>query len=205
MKRIWMIGLAAAAMASIGAGGCDENERLAEYAQNSVNQQARQNEQIARQNLEVTRQNQQVAEAAQKLVDADSQARLEMAKAQNNLQQESHTERVLLDQQRQDLEADRRQLARERYWDPLISQTIAGCGLLLACLLPLVACLYLLRHLQSSSGDETVLNELLVSELVSERPLLLPPASETPPALEQPASPPGAKALDEEDLGPPPF
>lgn len=186
MKRMWIMCLAMAAIASMGAGGCDgDNGRLAEYAQNSVDQQTRQNEQIARQNLEVTRQNQQVAAAAQKLVESDAQARHELVTAQKSLQEGLHAERLTLDEQRQGLEDDRRQIARERYWEPLLAEAIGGCGVLLACLLPLVICLYVLRGLQTGSGDEAVLNDLLVSELTAERPQLLLSTTERPAALEQ--------------------
>jgi len=216
MKRMWTMMLAVMAVASMGAGGCEgDNGRLADYAQNSVDQQTRQNDQIARQNLEVTQQNRQVAQAAQKLVEADAQARQELVTAQKTLQEGLHVERLKLDEQRQGLEEDRRQLIRERYWEPLIAETIGGCGVLLACLLPLVVCVYVLRNLDTGNGDEAVLNELLVSELTAERPQLLLPTIERPPALEQELPPADAAehdavenhAVQHEDLDtePPPF
>jgi hypothetical protein len=206
MKRMWMMGLVMAAVASMGAGGCeDDNARLAEYAKNSVDQQTRQNEQIARQNQEVTQQNRQVAEAAQKLVEADARARQEMVSAQKALQEGLHVERLTLDQQRQGLEDVREQLARERYWDPVIAEAIGGCGVLLACLLPLMICLYVLRTLQTGSGDEAVLNELLVSELTGERPQLLLPTAEHRLALERELPPPGPAGIEDMETDPPPF
>ena len=36
MRNVWMMVLIVAVIAATGAGGCDENERLADYAQNSV-------------------------------------------------------------------------------------------------------------------------------------------------------------------------
>ena len=203
--------LAMAAVASMGAGGCEgDNGRLADYAQNSVEQQTRQNDQIARQNLEVTQQNRQVAEGAQKLVAADAQARQELVTAQKSLQEGVHVERMTLDQQRQGLEEDRRQIARERYWEPLIAEAIGGCGVLLACLLPLVICLYVLRSLQTDTGDEAVLNELLVTELTAERPQLLLPTAERPATLEQELLPADAAEHDavehdDRNTDPPPF
>jgi len=185
MKRMWMMVLALAAIASSGAGGCDDNERLADYAHNSVEQQNRQNEQIAKQNLEVTQQNRQVAEASRKLVEADAKARQEMIVAQKALQEGLQVERSTLDHQRQEIEQERKEIARDRYWEPLVAQSIAGCGALLACLLPLAICIYVLRNMQHDRGDEAALNELLVSELTDDRPLLLPPPTETIPVLEQ--------------------
>lgn len=204
MQRTWMMCLAVAAVASMGAGGCDGDDgRLADYAQNSVDQQTRQNEQIARQNLEVIQQNRQVAKAAQQLVEADAQARKEMVTAQKTLQEGLHVERMTLDQQRQGLEVDRQRLARERYWEPLIAEAIGCCGVLLACLMPLVICLYVLRNLQSERGDEAVLNELLVFELTAERPQLLLPTAECRPSLEQELLP--ADFAGDEDMGSDPF
>lgn len=212
MKRTWMMCLAVAAVASMGAGGCDSDDgRLAEYARNSIDQQARQNNQIARQNLEVTQQNRQIAEAAQKLVEADAQARQEMVTAQKNLQEGLHVERQMLDQQRQGLEQDRRQIARDRYREPLIAEAIGGCGALLACLMPLMICLYVLRNLRSDSDEASVLNELLVSELTAERPQLLLSAIDCRPDPElelPPAGPAGHEDTDadrEADTEPPPF
>ncbi len=185
---------AAALMIAAGCGGDDG--RLAEYAKNSVEQQTRQNEQIARQNLEVTRQNQQVAEAARNLVEADAKARQEMVAAQKSLQDGLQAERSTLDQQRQELELERKDIARERYREPVIAQAIAGCGVLLACLLPLAICIYVLRHIYHDRGDETVLNELLVEELTADRPRLLLPLAENVPALEQELPPDDTDAGD---------
>ena len=183
MKRIWMMALLLGAVASSGAGGCDD-ERLAEYAKNSVDQQSKQNEQIAKQNQEVTRQNRQVAEAAQKLVEADARARQEMVIAQRTLQEGLQMERTLLDHQRQEIEEERRAIARDRYWDPIVAQAITGGAGLLACLLPLAICIYVLWNMHHDQGDEGALNELLVSELTSESPLLLPAPLTTVPGIE---------------------
>jgi len=180
-----MMVLAVAAIAASGAGGCDNDERLADYAHNSIDQQTRQNEQIAKQNLEVTQQNRQVAEAAQKLVEADAKARQEMVIAQKALQEGLQAERSMLDQQRQEIELERREIAHERYWEPLVAEAIAGCGAILACLLPLAICIYVLRNMHHDRGDEAALNELLVSELTAEHPLLLPPPAAILPALER--------------------
>ncbi|MBI3860739.1 MAG: hypothetical protein HY290_02465, partial [Planctomycetia bacterium] len=168
--------LGAVALASMGAGGCDENERLADYAKNSVDQQSRQNDQIARQNQEVTQQNRQVAEAARNLVEADARARQELVTAQQSLQSGLQAERATLDQQRTELEQDRKDIARDRYWQPVIAETLHSLGVLAACLAPLLLCVYVLRNLSTAQADETALNELLVSELVSETPRLLLPA-----------------------------
>jgi len=186
MKKKWIPILALAAAAMMGAAGCTGDDgRLAEYAKNSVEQQTRQNEQIARQNQEVTHQNRQVVEAARNLVEADAKARQEMVAAQKSLQAGLQSERSTLDQQRQDLELERKDIARHRYWEPVVAQAITGCGVLLACLLPLVICVYVLRSLHHDRGEESELNELLVTELTAESPRLLLPPAEIRPALER--------------------
>jgi hypothetical protein len=126
-----------------------------------------------------------------------------MVIARKALPEGEHIEQMTLDQQRESLEADRQQLARERYWELLIAAAIGGCGVLLACLVPLVICLYVLRSLQFDSGAEAVLNELLISELTAGRTQRVLPTTERRPALDQetmPTDPAGA-----EDMGTDPF
>ena len=178
MRNMWMMVLVVAVIAATGTGGCDENERLADYAQNSVDQQSRQNEQIARQSQEVTQQNRQVAEAARKMVEADARARQELVAAQKSFQAGLQAERAALDQQRGDLEQERQAIARDRYWQPLIAEAIRGIGVLAACLAPLWLCLLVLRNLRCEQPDEAALNEFLITELAAEMPQrLLPPAN----------------------------
>lgn len=198
MKTTWMMVLAVAAVASMGAGGCDENERLAEYAKNSVEQQTKQNEQIAKQNSEVTQQNRQVAEGAQKLVEADAKARQELVTAQKTLHEGLRAERMTLDQQRSEIEHERKDIAGQRHRDPLIANAINGSVLLVACLLPLIICVYLLSGLHKDRGDESALNELLVTELTAECPRLLLPRPEIVPKLERQS--PSDDGLDGTDV-----
>src|SRR5262245_54144367 len=102
MQMTIRIVAAAALLTALGCGGDDG--RLAEYAESSIQQQSRQNEQIARQSQEVTQQNRQVAEAARNLVEADARARQELVAAQKSLQDGIQAERSTLDRQREDLE-----------------------------------------------------------------------------------------------------
>lgn len=192
MKKMGIMMLAMAAIASMGTGGCDgDDQRLAEYARHSVDQQARQNEQIARQNQELTQQNRQVAEAARELVAADARARHEFVAAQQTLQSGLQAERSTLDQQRQSLERERQGFARERYWEPLIAEAISHVGVLAACLAPLLLCLFVLRSLHSPQSDDAALNELLVAELSSETPRRLTSSVVDRPALVAGPSPAG--------------
>src|SRR5687768_9243058 len=93
--------------------GCDSpDRRLAEYAQRATEQQARQNERMAQQSEAVARQSQELASAAHELVAQDAVARLELIQAQENLQHEIHVERSWVDKQREQLENDRKSVAK---------------------------------------------------------------------------------------------
>jgi hypothetical protein len=61
-------------------GGCEPpDERLADFARQSTEQQAQQNEQMAEQSR-------QIAEGSRQLIEADAQARQEIVSAQQQLQ-----------------------------------------------------------------------------------------------------------------------
>ena len=55
---------------------------------------------------------------------------------------------------------------------------VTHTGLLLACLLPLVICWYLL-HRRVEPADDQAVAEVLLEDLVTDRPLLLPPTGST--------------------------
>jgi len=70
------------------------------------------------------------------------------------------------------LEAERREIAAQRYREPVVAGAILNLGLLIACLLPFVVCLYVLRAATSGSDDPHLLNEVLIGEFLSDEPLL---------------------------------
>jgi hypothetical protein len=145
---------------------CDEDKRLVELSRESSNRQAEQNRQIAQQS-------QQVAEATHDLVREDAAARAEWIAAQHALETSLQAERKSLDQQRVTLADERREAAAERNREPIIAAAITSAGLLVVLALPLVLCLYLVRSLRLGEAS-AALEELLVCELVSEEPALLP-------------------------------
>jgi hypothetical protein len=112
----------------------------------------------------------QVAEGSRRLVEAEAQARAEMAALQRDLQQ-SQSE---IGRQRDQLEAERRQIAAERYWDAILGNGITTAAGLVACLLPLVLCWVLLRRPTDDRDADQALAEFLVQELASDHPALLP-------------------------------
>lgn len=144
--------------------GCDEDEdkRLAEMAEKHVERQAEQNRQMN----ELQR---EVAEGARRLVEADAQAREEMVA----LQREVQAERAEVGRQRDLLEDERRGLAAKRRLDPVVAAAITNTGVLLACLLPLALCWYLLHPRVEPANDQAVA-EVLLEDLITDRPLLLP-------------------------------
>lgn len=142
--------------------GCEEDERLVEMAEKHLDRQAKQSEQIIDLQQEVT-------EGSRRLVEADAEARKEMIALQRDVQ----SERVEVGQQRDALEDERRDLASQRRLDPIIATAITNIGLLLACLLPLVLCWYLL-HPRVEPADDQAVAEVLLEDLVIDKPLLLP-------------------------------
>ncbi|MBW3598912.1 MAG: hypothetical protein KY475_16770 [Planctomycetes bacterium] len=184
-----MMLLAALALAT----GCrDESDaRLAWLAEQSIEAQARQNEEMARQSR-------QVAEASQALVEADAQARRELVETHASLQEGLHEERATLDERRDHLERDRREVARQRRTDPLIASAIMAVGVLLACIAPLALAGYVVYTANRPDSEADAMNELLVAEFVSEQPILLPRASPSPPQLAHP-SPRSIAAPDQPD------
>ncbi len=132
----------------------------------------------AEQNLKMAELQKSVADGSKRLVEAEAESREKLLAMQDNLR----ADQAHVGQQRDTLEGERREIAAQRNRDPIVAAAIVQAGLFLACLLPLVLAGYLvyaMRH--TASQDDAVVAELLVSELVSERPMLL--GRPTKPAL----------------------
>lgn len=129
--------------------GCDKDEQLRKWQQQQVEllqQQAREN-----------------AEAARELVKADAQARQEVAVIHHELQ----SERIEVGQQRDALEADRKEVATARQRVPLMAAAFQGGAVLLTCALGLGVCGWLLSGLSKCDTDSE-LEDLLVLEVGGE-------------------------------------
>ena len=150
------------------------DQRLADVAQQSVAVQAQQNEHIARQSQTVAEQSRHLAEATQQLVSQDAAARQQLLAAHEKLNTQLQQQRVAIDAGRDALEQERRQLAAERQREPILAASIETLGLILACLFPLALCGLLLWRLGRVEPDDAAVAELLVCELTSDRPRLLP-------------------------------
>ena len=151
---------------SLIAIGCSSgDERLVELSRQSTDRQAEQNQLVETNNR-------QVLEAANRLVEADAKSRSE----NNELHRQIESERSGVNQQRDALEQERRQIALERNRDPIVAESIQAAAGLIAAVLPLLVCLFLLRGLFSRTDGEA-LAEVLIEDLVSQQPLLAEPAA----------------------------
>jgi hypothetical protein len=173
--------LSAALLMAIAAAGCRSDERLAELSRESMNRQAEQNAQMARQSEAVTK-------TTEELIQSESNVQHDASQLNTQL----HTERSTMDQQRQDLENERRSLAIQRQREPIIAEAIGAAAALFAAALPLVVCWYLVRSLFFSTTDESTAAEILVEQLATQGPLLT--ACAEPGFLENAHSAPNAEA-----------
>lgn len=174
-RMIWITTLTLLVMI----GGCDEeneNAQVARVAQEAAAQQAAQNQEMAQLHREV-------AAGTQRLVEADGEARQAVLAAQKDLAQQQ----AKLAEQHNELDAERRGLAAARQRESLLVPVISTLGLLLLCCLPLGLAWYLLHAWQCESREDAGLGQLLLEELVAERPLLLP-TTVLPPAIEHTAA-----------------
>lgn len=158
MGEIKTVVVAAVIMLVISGCKDDKDKRLAEMAERNLERQAAQE---AR-NTELQH---QVAEGTKRLVESDAAARETIV----DLHRDVQAERSVLGQQRDSLENERRQIAASRNRDPIVAESIHAVGLLLACLVPLLIALQIVRR--SDEPDEAgAVAELLLNDLVSERP-----------------------------------
>ena len=178
--------------------GCGESpdmrdQRLVDYARDSMTEQRKQNDRIADQAKAVVEESSQLATAAKELVQSDAEARRELIAAQTELNSQLNDQRANVDAGRSQLEMERQQIAQQRIRDPMIAAAIQNTGLIIACLLPLVVCIFVIRQMKTQEPDHAAVAELLVSEMTSIRPILLPSPSRR------------SVGIDHDDTGEPPF
>jgi hypothetical protein len=179
------------------------DERLLKLSEQANSRQQAQNEVIARQSEKTAelsqgfidaeaQARQELLQLQKQLVDADAEARKDLRAIHHKIVQrdadgrreldELHrqaqasiaTRTQAVDQQRDLLEQERRQIAAERARAPVVAEAVKFVGGLIVCSLPLVVVVYLLRSLRSR-GDNTdaAMVEVLVQELVAAQPRLL--------------------------------
>ena len=167
------------AVSPLIANSCSDRDPLVDEV---VRSQGRQQEALARQSEELVK-------VSQQLVEADSKARREQAEHHAQLQAQLESQRENIDTQRDSLEAERRQIAQQRHRDPLIAAALVQGATLLIAALPIVLLIFLIRAARSEPADAP-LGELLIHDMTSEAPLLLPPPLTDPQANHLPAPEP---------------
>jgi len=158
--------------------------RLAEFAQQTMMEQRIQNERMADQSEAVIQESSQLAETAKKLVEYDAQTRREMIAAQTELTSQLNQQQSVVYAGRDQLERERQQIAEKRHRDPVIAAAIENAGLAIACLLPLIVCLYVIKQMQTQEPDHAAVAELLIQEFSGDQPRLLQGPLWRPLALE---------------------
>jgi hypothetical protein len=186
IRQTGRVMMTAALLILLTVTGCSRDmrdQRLAEFAERSMQEQSRQNEHIARQSQAVVEESQKLAEAAQQLVESDAEARADMIAGQERLTGQLDQQRAAINAAHDKLEQERKQIAERRHRDPIVAAGIQTIGLIVACLLPLIICVFVIRQMTRTEPDDSAIAELLVSELTTDQPMLLPgPALR--PALE---------------------
>ncbi len=102
------------------------------------------------------------------------------------LQKQWQTERTQLNEQRDRLDAERREIVRQRQREPLVVESIQQVGTLALCLLPLIVCALLLRK-SNEPEDGNAIAAMLMSDLMSAKPTLFVPALPAPSSNDKPA------------------
>ncbi len=161
-------------LATIGGCGRSADERLADFAQQTMTEQIKQNDRMADQSQAVVEESHQLAETAKELVARDAEARRELIAAQQELTTQLNGQQSAIHTGHQQLEHDRREIAEQRHRDPIVATAIQNTGLVIACLLPLIVAVYVIRQMQSQEPDHAAVAELLVLELTADEPRLLP-------------------------------
>ncbi len=189
----------ALALAMVGCGESPDmrDQRLAEFARHSMNEQQKQNARIADQSIAVVDESHQLAQAAKELVNLDAQARRELLAAHSELTTQINKQQSVVDAKRDELEHERREIAGKRNRDPIIASSIKHTGLILVCLAPLAICAYVIHQMQAQEPDHAAVADLLIQELTIPKILSVP---KTLPKLEANTDWMGSIESDEDDM-----
>ncbi len=155
-------------------GSNSSDQRLEEFAQSSMAQQSRQNEAIAKQATSVVQASHELANTANHLVEQDARARHDMLLAYRDLSSDLNHQKLAMDMTRQDIEKERRELARLRIRDPILAAAIQSFGLVLASLLPLGMAAFVIYQMNQQQPEHAAVAELLILDLGSDKPSIWP-------------------------------
>jgi len=159
--------------------GCNDtptqkDKRLEEFARHSMAQQSRQNEVVANQATAVVQSSHEIANSANNLVQQDARARHEMIQAYRDLAGDLNRQQSAMDEARNEIEKDRRELARLRHRDPILVASIQSFGLLLASMLPLGMAAFVIYQMNHQEPEHAAVAELLIRDLGSDKPAIWP-------------------------------
>lgn len=159
--------------------GCNDtptqkDKRLEEFARHSMAEQSRQNEVVANQATAVVQSSHEIANSANNLVQQDARARHEMIQAYRDLAGDLNRQQTAMDEARNEIEKDRRELARLRHRDPILVASIQSFGLLLASLMPLGMAAFVVYQMNHHEPEHAAVAELLIHDLGSDQPAIWP-------------------------------
>ncbi|MFM7592675.1 MAG: hypothetical protein ACKO85_12890 [Isosphaeraceae bacterium] len=171
--------LAVMTIASLVIAGCNDRARphdpsLDEYARQSIAEQSRQNQVIASQATAVVESSHEIANSANNLVEQDAKARHELIRAYHDLSEDINRQQVDMHATRDEIEKERREMARLRHRDPILAASIQSFGGLLACLLPLGMAAFVVYRMSHQEPEHAAVAELLIHDLGSEKPAIWP-------------------------------
>ncbi|MCA9123918.1 MAG: hypothetical protein H6822_30175 [Planctomycetaceae bacterium] len=146
--------------------GCtNDSDRVAELASRHATQQA----ELSRETVKLQN---ELVEGTQKLVEADAQARRDFLELEGKLDEQ----RVEVGRRHDELEDERREIAKQRYRDPIVANALIAAATLLACLLPMLLAGWLLRSQLDETAEHTA-TEMLLEEITATRSGLVPPSA----------------------------
>jgi hypothetical protein len=172
----------------IVAGCQSDSDRVAELASRHATQQA----ELSRETVKLQN---ELVEGTRKLVEADAQARRDFLKLEGKLDEQ----RVEVGRRHDELESERREIAKQRYRDPIVANALIAAATLLACLLPMLLAGWLLRS-QLDETEEHTATEILLDEISARHPAL---ASPSRPAMNHESNNSTPRIADETDREPP--
>ena len=150
MKQVWAIGmLILIAMLTLGCSS--ESDRMAKLADRMVRSQSEVNSNLTRTN--------------EKFVELNRELQKERTGIQN--------ERLTLNDQFERLEQDRRDLNSQRRFEAAWSESFQFLAIVIAAIMPLFLCAYLIWIAAQSSVQQEEVNSILIHELVSAEPRLI--------------------------------
>lgn len=150
MKQIWLIGMLIL-IAMLAYGCSNESKRLADMAERTARSQNIVNANVTR--------------TTEKFVELNKELQKERAALQD--------ERLSLNEQFEKLDQDRGKFNRRRRSDLVWSESFRLLAVVIAAVMPLFLCAYLIWATSKRSIEQEEINSILLRELASPRPRLI--------------------------------